>query len=185
MKCKIFSTISLLTVALSSCLKDKPSVNLSDINPVIELTNASVNPTSQAPSGGLPYWTGALVPLDSAQVYDTVTFTANIASDYPLNTASTITLGVDTALVSSFNISGTSSNTYVPLPDSAYSFTVTTGTIPAGQRLDTFTVIFNVSKIRDSIYYMLPIQITQASNNLIISGNLGAIYFNMFNQYKN
>lgn len=179
MKCKIFLMLSLPAFVLSSCLKDKPNVDLSDINPVAELTTASTSPTSQAPVSGLAYWSGAAVVFNTGQVLDTVTFTANIASDYPLNTATSITLGVDTALVSSFNASGTSSNTYKVMPDSDYSFAVTSGTIPAGARLDTFTVIFNASKINDSISYMLPIQITQASNNLIISGNLGAIYFHV------
>jgi hypothetical protein len=178
--------LALPAVVLSSCLKDKPNVDLSDINPVAELTTASTSPTPQAPVSGLAYWSSAAVVLDTLQLFDTVTFTANIASDYPLNTATSITLGVDTALVSSFNASGTSTtNTYTVMPDSDYSFAVTSGTIPAGERLDTFTVIFNTSKIvnaskiNDSISYMLPIQITQASNNLIISGNMGAIYFHV------
>lgn len=178
MKYSIFA-LSFLALGLTSCLKDKPNVDLSDINPVIELTWASVNPTPQAPSSGLAYWTGATVPLSAGAVYDTVIFTANVASDYPLNVATSLTLGVDTTQVSYFNQNAGSANVYTQLPDSDYTFAVTSGTIPAGQRLDTFAVVFNVPKIQPSIYYVLPISILQANNNLIISGNLGTMYFNM------
>lgn len=176
---KVLFILSGVVLVASSCLKDKPNTDFSSITPIAELTTASTSGTPQAPVSGLAFWTGAAVSLPASGL-DTVTFTANIASDYPLTTATAITLAVDTALVASFNASGTSTTTYSVLPASDYSFAVTTGTIPAGQRLDTFMVVFNASLIPTTGNYMLPITITNAGN-VEISGNLSTIYFNINN----
>ena len=174
---KIFVILSAAVLTLPSCLKDKPNTDFSGITPIAELTTASTAGTVQEPVSGLAFWSGASVSLPASGL-DTVTFTANIASDYPLTVSTPITLAVDTTKVSYFNTSGTSTTTYSVMPASAYSFPVTTGTIPAGQRLDTFMVIFNTAAMPSTGSYMLPISITNAGN-VEISGNLSTIYFHV------
>ena len=177
---KVLLILSGVVLVASSCLKDKPNTDFSSITPIAELTTASTSGTPQAPVSGLAFWTGAAIAMnDTMTVPITVTFTANIASDYPLNVATPFTLAVDTPLVSSFNSSGTSPNTFGVLPSSDYNFAVTTGTVPAGQRLDTFTVVVNPVPVPDSVYLMLPISITNAGS-VEISGNLSTIYFNVY-----
>jgi hypothetical protein len=177
---KIFPIIPFLALILSSCLKDKPDTDFSQIFPVVELTTASTNTTVQSPVSGLAFWSAAAVNWSAGALTDTVTFTANIASDYPLTTATAITLAGDSSLISTFNATGDAPVTYQYMPASLYTFAVTSGTIPAGARLDTFTIVFNASLFTDSAAsYMLPIQIMTASNNLVISGNLSTIYFHV------
>ncbi|HZE82748.1 MAG TPA: DUF1735 domain-containing protein, partial [Puia sp.] len=67
---------------------------------------------------------------------------------------------------------------YLAFPAAGYKLLSTTGTIHAGRRLDTFTVVFNHPQLDPTLSYMLPISITAASGTTI-SGNLNTIYFHI------
>lgn len=178
---KLLLSISFLSLVLAGCLKDKPNVDFSQIFPVIEISTASTSPTVNATASGLAFFPAANLSFPSGAVYDTVTFTVNIASDYPLTKATSFTVGIDTTLVNAYNtdsVNNPSGVQYTVMPDSLFSFPVTTGTIPAGSRLDTFTVIFNAAMFNPAYSYMLPIRITDGGG-LTISGNLGVIYFHI------
>lgn len=178
---KLLFSIPFLSLLLVGCLKDKPNVDFSQIFPVAEISTASTNPTPNAASGGLAFFTAANLSFPSGAVLDTVFFTVNIASDYPLNKATNITVGVDTTIVAAYNADSVNNSKHVQyqvMPDSLYTMPTKTGTIPAGQRLDTFYVIFNAAEFNPAYTYMLPIKITDASG-LTISGNMGTIYFHI------
>lgn len=178
---KLLFSIPFLSLLLVGCLKDKPNVDFSQIFPVAEISTASTNPTPNASSGGLAFFSTANLSWPTGTVTDTVFFTVNIASDYPLNKATKITIGVDTTLMTAYNNDATNNPKgiqYLAMPDSLYTIPTTTGTIPAGQRLDTFYVIFNAASFNPAYTYMLPIRITDASG-LTISGNMGDIYFHI------
>jgi Domain of unknown function (DUF1735) len=169
----------LFLLILTGCLKDKPNVDFSGLQQIAEISTASNNPTHNAPSGGKAYFSAATLLLSSAPDPDTIFFTVNIASPNPPTKDIAVTLAVDPTALASINadsITNTARIQYVAMPDSAFSFPITTGTVKAGQRLDTFYVIIFSTKVDPTQSFMLPITITDASGTEI-SGNMSTIYF--------
>jgi len=150
--------------SLSACLKDNPAVDFSTVGTIIEILPVN--------GGGLENF--ATAELNFSSTIDTAAIVLNIASPKPLNKSLTITMEVDDALRSAYN--SANQDQYDAFPDSAFSFPVKSGTIAAGQRLDTLRVYFYQSKINTTKNYMLPVSIKDAQGETI-SGNFGAIYF--------
>jgi hypothetical protein len=164
-------------VTFSACLKDKPNTDFSVTQStyIAEISTASTSGTTDAPASGLAYFTGANLSFSGANDPDSEFFTVNIASDYPPTKSIALTLGVDQQALSNYNASGPPTP-FTVFPDSTFDFTVKTGTVKAGYRLDTFWVVFHPLKIDPTQSYMLPISITSAPGTTI-SGNMGTIYF--------
>ena len=161
--------ISLLTLIMCSffaCLKDTPAVDFSTVGTIIEILPVN--------GGGLEYFTSAELEFKSTENIDSGAIVLNIASPKPLNKNLTITMEVNDALRSDYNLAN--QDQYDAFPDSTFSFPVTSGTIAAGQRLDTLMVYFYPSKIDTTKNYMLPVSIKDAQGETI-SGNFGSIYF--------
>ncbi|HZK63300.1 MAG TPA: DUF1735 domain-containing protein [Puia sp.] len=166
---KIFITLlSVCVLSLFSCLKDKPAVDFSTVGVIIEILPVN--------GGGLENFDAAELDFDNTEAIDSAAIVLNIASPKPLNKPLTITMEVDDALRTAYNSNG--GDQYDALPDSVYSFPVSSGTIAASQRLDTLHVVFYPSKIDVSKNYMLPVSIKDAQGETI-SGNFGAIYFHI------
>ena len=157
--------LTLIALSLSACLKDKPAVDFSTVGTIIEIL---------PPNGGLENFDGAALNFDPAETIDSAAIVLNIASPKTLNKSLTISMEVNDTLRSSYN-SGNSTQ-YIPLPDSVFSFPVTSVTIAAGQRLDTLQVYFYPSKIDTTKNYMLPVSIKDAQGETI-SGNFNTVYF--------
>jgi len=167
---------ALASLLLSSCLKDKANVDLSNLTYIAEISTASTNGTQDAPSGGLDFFSGATLSATAPDL-DTVTFTVNIASPYPPTKDVPVTIAVNDVARTSY-IADPSKVQYLAFPAAGYKLLSTTGTIHAGRRLDTFTVVFNHPQLDPTLSYMLPISITAASGTTI-SGNLNTIYFHI------
>ena len=178
---RILITIpSVVTLALTGCLKDKPNVDFSNQGQIAEISTANTNPTPNAPSGGLAYFSAANLTLPSSDTNpDTVWFTVNIASDNPPSKDIPITLTVDQTALANY-IADTNHVQYQVFPDSTFTMPTMTGVVKAGNmnRLDTFYVIFYPWKVDPASSYMLPLTITQAPG-CTISGNLGTIYLHV------
>jgi hypothetical protein len=168
MKKIFFPLLILCAISMVSCLKDKPAVDFSTVGTIIEILPVN--------GGGLENFDAAELSFDGTEAEDSAPIVLNIASPKPLNSPLSITMTVDDALRTAYNSGNT--DQYDALPDSVYSFTEDTGTIPAGQRLDTLHVIFYPSKIDLSKNYMLPVSIKDAQGQTI-SGNFGSIYFHL------
>jgi len=166
----------ILLLFLSGCLKDKPNVDLSNIGYVAEISTASTNGTTDAPSGGLTFFDGATLDGSIAGL-DSVMFTVNIASDYPPTKDVPVTVAVNDAARTAY-ISNPAKVQFKAFPSDAFAFPVTTGTIKSGHRLDTFWVVFNHDNLDPTQSYMLPITIT-AAPGVTISGNMNTIYFHI------
>lgn len=166
------------SVFLCSCLKDKPNVDFSGDGTVAEISTASTNGTDQAPSGGLAFFGGAVLATSVDPTPDDEFFTVNIASQYPPTKDIPVTVAVNDAARTAYNAAPSDGYTYEALPASAYSFPVTTGTVHAGLRLDTFNVTFLHGNMDPVKNYMLPISLTAAPGTTI-SGNLNTIYFHI------
>jgi Domain of unknown function (DUF1735) len=168
MKIKYIFLLSLTILLLSSCLKDTPAVDFSTVGTIIEILPPD--------GGGLENFNAAALTFNLTDPIDSADIDLNIASPKPLAKALTVTLAVDDGLRTSYNANN--GTAYEAMPDSVYSFPVKTGTIGAGQRLDTVRVIFYPSKINTTRNYMLPVSIKDAQGENI-SGNFGSIYFHV------
>jgi hypothetical protein len=166
MKYKYIFLQSFMILLLSSCLKDTPAVDFSTVGTIIEILPPD--------GGGLENFDAAALSFNHADPIDSADIDLNIASPKPLTKSLTITLAVDDGLRTSYNANN--GTAYTAMPDSVYSFPVKTGTIGAGQRLDTVRVIFYPSKMDTTKNYMLPVSIKDAQGENI-SGNFGSIYF--------
>jgi hypothetical protein len=166
MKYKLILLPAFMILLLSSCLKDNPAVDFRNVGTIIEILPSN--------GGGLENFNAAELQFAGSNQIDSADIDLNIASPKPLSKMLTITLAVDDGLRTSYNaVNGTD---FEAMPDSVYSFPVKSGTIEAGQRLDTVRVLFYPSKINPTKNYMLPVSIKDAQGE-IISGNFGSIYF--------
>ncbi|HEV2353138.1 MAG TPA: DUF1735 domain-containing protein [Puia sp.] len=137
--------------SLSSCLKSGPyNYNFSGVGASVDLPLAAANG-----NGVVPFTFGA--GANTFPVY------ADLASPSTLSKATTVTLMVDSAYLNSYN--SNNGTAYTLLPDSDYTINTLNLTIPAGQRLDSAQVTFNIAKVDTSsaISYVLPISISSAS----------------------
>src|SRR6476619_4431035 len=133
----------LMVVLLSSCLKDKNSEN--------DFSKVNVSPTVGIPEGGMSNFASNAVIFSSLDP-DTVLFHVNYASETPPTSPVTVTVGFDTAALSSFNAG--SSTKYEKLPDSTFSFTSSQVTINPNTRMAEIPIVFYPDKIDPLKNYM-------------------------------
>jgi len=163
---KLIIILGVLTVSLTSCLKDKPNVDLSNVGAFAELVHS-----------GIPYFASDAV-TDAGTGDDltiTKTFQINITGQYAPTKDVTVTLSVDNSLIAPYNAANPLI-AYQVMPTNAYSFPTTTVTIKAGTRLATATVTFKKANLDVSKSFMLPIKIS-AANGVPISGNYAIHYY--------
>jgi len=169
-KIKYCALLGVLALGFSSCLKDKPFLDVSNTQAIAEFS--IVSPTVAT------YSWGAL-PADTAEI-DTA-IAVDIASPQTLNYDVTLTVNWDTTLITAYN-----ANAEYPLtalPDSDFSMTLpATIKIPAGYRIGRIPVKLFVNKIDPKTSYAMPLTITAVttSNNgaaPLISGNAKSIMY--------
>jgi hypothetical protein len=167
MPIKGYLFVLLAGLAFPSCLKNSAyNVDFSQGGASVDLPLAAAN-------------ANGVVPFTFGTGTNTFPVYVNMASPSPLSKATTATVGIDSAYLNAYNTANATS--YTLLPDSDYSISGFSVTIPAGQRLDSVEVTFNLSKINTSpsISYVLPFTITQASepieqwNHLMIGVTVG------------
>ncbi|HTS44364.1 MAG TPA: DUF1735 domain-containing protein [Puia sp.] len=148
----VFSAGLLATIScLSSCLKNgNYYTDFSAVSSSVDL------PLAASTGNGI---TAFAYPPTVTTV--TLPIYVNVASVNPPSKATTVTLALDTAGLSSYN--NDNGTAYVPLPDSVYTLSSMDLTIPSGTRLDSITVTIDLSKLDLSIPYVLPITIASAS----------------------
>jgi hypothetical protein len=169
-------SIIVLGIALfgsAGCLKDTPATDLTHVGTVIEM----IYPPGAGYFGvgsGIQYFGGCVLSYPLTDASDTAVYYVNIAGTNTLPAALDVTVGLESKdLLDNYS---TDSVTYYPMPDSLYSILTNSGTIPAGQRMDTFQLVFYPDKIDMTQSYGLPIGIT-AAGTYTISGNFGMTYF--------
>lgn len=170
----LITCISLL-VGLGSCVKDRNDLatDFSNLQPLVEIRD---NISGIGNDAGLANFGKA--SLNFSGDPHTQSFYVNLASVYPMNKDLTLTLGVDQAALDAYNADPANTVKYELFPDSLYSFTQTSVTIKAGERVALVSVEFFPTNIDPSKSYMLPISITDAEG-VNISGNFGTIYYHV------
>jgi hypothetical protein len=164
MKKLLIFIFAIAVVSLSSCLKDKPNTDFSSIGTVLEL-----------PYAGLQYFNQDAVTSSADTIV--MSFGVNIASAKTLSTDTKYTVAVDYSLMTAYNAAHTAI-AYVQLPEGSYTLNKTSGTIKAGQRLDSVKVTIYKNQLDPSKSYMLPIKLASTSNG-ILSGNFNAHYYHI------
>src|SRR5438309_8608729 len=150
-KIKFSLIILAVYICLSACLKDKAFMDVSGTQPVIEFANGTGGQSDLGNFGIDP----TVDRLDTA-------IALNIASPQVLDYPVTVTLKVDPTMLTKYN--GVSGNTQLAmLPDSAFKFTTTTVTIPAGHRIARIPLTLFPTKIDPTKSYGLPISIVSAT----------------------
>jgi hypothetical protein len=171
---KILAAATFITAILTGCLKDT-TINTNGLKSTS--TNIEIIPYSSSPftGAGLENFSNSAI-LASGTAPLTLFFVVNVAgtNGSALSKDVTLTLGYDDAARVAYN--ATSTDQYVAMPDSDYSFPVKTGTIKAGSYLDTFYVTFYPAKIDPTKNYMAAITLMDAQGNSI-SGNFKTVYF--------
>lgn len=164
MKKFLIFILAITAVSLTSCLKDKPNTDFSSIGTVVEL-----------PWSGLQYFSKDAITSTADTVV--LKFGVNIASAKTLSTATNYTTAIDYSLMNAY-VTANPAVDYQQMPDGTYTISKTSGTIPAGQRLDSITVTIYKNKLDPSKSYMLPIKLASTSNG-ILSGNFNAHYYHI------
>lgn len=142
--------MALLLGSFSSCLKNGKYYTDFSNNP------ASVDlPLAASTNNGLTSFS-----YSATQASVTLPVYVNLASTNPLSKATNLTLGIDASGLNDYNTAN--GTDFSVLPDSVYSTSGLSLSIPAGKRLDSATFTINLSKMDLTQAYVLPITITQA-----------------------
>jgi len=158
-----------LLLFLTGCLKDTPLNDFaSTAKNVVEF-----GITSTGNSHGLEGFPNDAILTAGKVDPIVVPLVVNVASVDPPTADINVTLAIDDNLRTAYNATG--GVQFEAQPDSTFSFAVTSGTIKAGTRLDTFYVTFYPDKVDPTVNYMLPIKISDASGQTI-SGNFSVAY---------
>jgi hypothetical protein len=138
-------------------------------------------PTVLISDGGLPgsanFQSNALL-VDPTADADTTYFFLNYAATAPAPTDEVITIGIDQPALDAYNALG--GNQYTIFPDSIFSFTTTSVTVPKGNSYSAgVPLIVFPTKINLLNNYMLPISIKTAPVGSTISSNYKTIYYHL------
>ena len=116
-------------------------------------------PTVLISDGGVPnFKSNAILLTDPTADADTLYFHVEYAATAPAPTDEVITIGIDQDALAAYNAQG--GNQYEIFPDSIFSFTTTSVTIPKGNSFSAgIPLIVFPSKINLLDNYMLPISI--------------------------
>jgi hypothetical protein len=139
---------------------------------------SNLSPTVLIPEGGSSnFKSNALLfpPTDNA---DTTYFHLNYAATTVAPVDEVITIGIDQAALAAYNALG--GNQYEIFPDSIFSFTTTSVTVPKGANYSAgVPLILFPSKVDLLKNYMLPISIQTAPAGSTISSNFKTIYYHL------
>jgi len=137
-----------------------------------------LSPTVLISDGGVPnFKQNALLfpPTDDA---DTTYFHLNYAATSPAPVDEVITIGIDADALAAYNAQG--GNQYEIFPDSIFSFTTTSVTVPKGNNYsDGVPLIVFPSKINLLNNYMLPISIKTVPAGSIVSASYKTIFYHL------
>ncbi len=119
----------------------------------------------------------------------TYSFDVKIETVNPTTASTDVTIDIDKNYLSSYNaglLAADSTNQLLEvLPDSTYTLSSKTVTIPAGKTIGTYTLKISTTKIDVNHSYALPYTIKSATNGVIPSANYGTklIIFGIKNAY--
>jgi len=165
-KLGLFSLV--VAVIGSSCVKSREGRTDFD----------NLQPTVLIPEGGTSNFKASALLPDPTADFDTVYFHVNYAATDVAPTDLVVTIGVDQDALTAYNALG--GNQYEIFPDSIFSFTSTSVTIPKGANYSAgVPLVIFPTKINLLNNYMLPISVKVAPAGSTISTNFKTIYYHL------
>jgi Domain of unknown function (DUF1735) len=138
----------------------------------------NLKPTVLIPEGGMANFASDAILFPPTDDNDTAIFHLNYAGTTTAPSDQVITIAIDDQAIADYNALG--GNQYEKFPDSIYSFTTTSVTVPKGASYSApVGLIMHPSKIDLLKNYMLPITITAAPAGSTISTNYKTIYWHL------
>ena len=135
-------------------------------------------PTVLMSDGGIANFNANALLFPPTDPADTTYFHLEYASTTTAPQDEVITIAIDQAALDAYNAQG--GNQYAIFPDSIYSFTTTSVTIPKGNNYSAgIPLIVFPDKINLLDNYMLPISIKTAPAGSTISANYTTIYYHL------
>lgn len=168
-KCKVTGYLLLsITLLLNACVKSRSG----------ETNFSQLKPTLLIPEGGLSTFSSEALVFPATDASDTADFHVNYAATGVASADETVSLAVDTAAINAFNSS--SAIQYVMAPDSIFSFSTTSVTVPKGDNYSSaIPLVVYPSRVDPTKNYMIPISITSGPAGATISANYGTIYYHL------
>jgi Domain of unknown function (DUF1735) len=167
---KILLSAIILSATLISCLKD------TTINTDLDKRSTIF----QIQYSGIEYFSTAAVITAGATDPIVRKFIVNVsnADGKSLANNTTINVAIDDTKRLDYNALPAPLLDYDILPDSTFTFTKKSGTIKAGNNLDTFSITFYPDKIDPAKNYMLAITLKDAQGQ-VIAKNFSTVYYHM------
>jgi hypothetical protein len=138
----------------------------------------NLTPTVLISEGGLQNFGIDAILFPPTDDVDTTFFHMNYAATDVAPSDQVVTIAIDDAAIDAYNAAN--GTDYAKFPDSIYSFTTTSVTIPKGANYSSgVPLIMFPSKINLLKDYMLPISITVAPAGTTISANHKTIYYHL------
>lgn len=159
----------MLTMALSSCLNDLEDFQgqFSGSPNIAEFSEASNAATGTVGREIIDPTTPAVFNLR-----------VNIASPFPLDKDTKITLELDNALITTYNAEKglTGAAAAIPVPITALTIPSYEVVVPAGKREVEWTFTVDATKVPNPVttFYIVPVKIVSAENGVVPSGNFGS-----------
>jgi hypothetical protein len=154
----------------SSCVKDyrDGETNFSGVQPTVIIAEGGLSGTS---------FGNAAVTFPGTDTSDIANFHVNYAATNVAPADEVVGLAVDSDAIANYNRDSLGLQ-YELMPDSDYSFTATSVTVPKGNNYTAaIPVTFYPDKIDASKNYMLPISITSVPSGTMMSNNQNTIYY--------
>ncbi|HEY9046810.1 MAG TPA: DUF1735 domain-containing protein [Ohtaekwangia sp.] len=168
--------IAFVVSGLTSCLDGDNGNIPTDVgdSPILQMTWNPNEGTNL--NAGLNYFNSQALTFPITDDADTTSFAVTLQGPN--------TLGSDISVTAVVKMDAKGDNyandsiEYLPMPDDAYDFLVSTSTIKAGDRTGEFQIIFHPNKLDPTLSYILPVTATNASD-LPLSSNYGIVYFHV------
>lgn len=166
---KIISLLVVVNMAMTSCLNDLEDFmgQFSGTPAIAELSEAA-----NAATGTIGR--EIINPLVPA----VFTLKVNIASAFPLDKDTKITLALDNSLITAYNTARglTGSAAAIPVPTAAITISSYDVVVPAGKREVDWSFSVDATKVPNAVttFYIIPVQIVSAENGVVPSGNFGS-----------
>ncbi len=157
-----------IALSLSSCVKSR--AGRTDFNHLQAMV--------LIPEGGLATFAKQALTFPNSDAADTAFFHVNYAATIVAPADEAIGLTIDQAALNDYN--GSSAIKYELFPDSIFSFSTTSVSIPKGDNYSqAIPLVVYPDKIDPTRNYMLPISLTTAPEGAGISANYKTIFFHL------
>jgi hypothetical protein len=161
-------SLFVLAVSVSSCVKSRADrTDFSNLQAMVLI-----------PEGGMATFAKQALTFPNSDAFDTSFFHVNYAAKNVAPSDETIGLSIDQAALASYN--GANTVQYELFPDSIFSFSTTSVSIPAGANYSqAIPLVVYPDKVDPTKNYMLPISISTVPSGAGVAANYKTIFYHL------